>query len=94
MVDFANEPSEILVVFQIYFQTAELSEATDPNLILDLKTKLDAQNHYNEYEVVRVVRVLLDPNAKQSQLISALEPVAQRLMNTYKEARQKLRSAE
>ena len=94
VVDFANEPSEILEAFQTYFQTAELSEATDPNLILDLKTKLDAQNHYDEYEVDRVVKVLLDPNAKQSQLISALEPVAQRLMNTYKDARQKLRNAE
>lgn len=41
-----------------------------------------------------MVGVLLNPNAKQSQLISALEPVAQRLMNTYKEARQKLRNAE
>ena len=61
---------------------------------MDLKTKLDAQNHYDEYEIDRVVKVLLNPNAKQSQLISALEPVAQRLMNTYKEARQKLRNAE
>ena len=94
MVDFANESSEILEAFQTYYQTAQLSEATDPNLILDLKTKLDVQNHYDENEIDRVVGVLLNPNAKQSQLISALEPVAQRLMNTYKEARQKLRDAE
>ena len=94
VVDFANESSEILEAFQTYYQTAQLSEATDPNLILDLKTKLDVQNHYDENEIDRVVGVLLNPNAKQSQLISALEPVAQRLMNTYKEARQKLRDAE
>jgi type I restriction enzyme R subunit len=41
-----------------------------------------------------VVKVLLDPNAKQSQLIGALEPVAQRLMNAYKEARLAKRHAE
>ena len=94
VVDFANEPDEILASFKAYYETAELSEATDPHLILDLKAKLDAQGHYDEFEIERVVKVLLDPNAKQSQLIGALEPIAQRLMNAYKEARQAMRQAE
>jgi type I restriction enzyme R subunit len=94
VVDFANEPAEILASFKAYYETAELAEATDPHLILDLKAKLDAQGHYDEFEVDRVVKVLLDPNAKQSQLIGALEPVAQRLMNAYKEARLAKRHAE
>jgi type I restriction enzyme R subunit len=94
VVDFANEPDDILAAFKTYYETAELSEATDPNLILQLKAKLDAQNHYDEFEIERVVKVLLDPNAKQSQLIGALEPVAQRLMNSYKEARLAYRNAE
>jgi type I restriction enzyme R subunit len=93
-VDFANEPDDILAAFKIYYETAELAEATDPNLILQLKAKLDAQGHYDEFEVERVVKVLLDPSAKQSQLIGALEPVAQRLMNAYKEARLAYRNAE
>ena len=74
--------------------TAELAEATDPNLILELKAKLDAQNHYDDYEIDRVVKVLMDPNGKQSQLQSALEPVAQRLMTAFKEARSKFKTAE
>jgi type I restriction enzyme R subunit len=94
VVDFANEPNDILESFKAYYETAELAEATDPHLILDLKAKLDAQGHYDEFEVDRVVKVLLDPNAKQSQLIGALEPVAQRLMNAYKEARLAKRHAE
>ncbi len=94
VVDFANEPDEILASFKAYYETAELAEATDPNLIFDLKAKLDAQGHYDEFEVDRVVKVLLDHNAKQSQLIGALEPVAQRLMNAYKEARLAKRQAE
>jgi type I restriction enzyme R subunit len=94
VVDFANEPDEILASFKAYYETAELAEATDPHLILDLKAKLDAQGHYDEFEVDRVVKVLLDPNAKQSELIGALEPVAQRLMHTYKEARLAKRNAE
>ena len=42
VVDFVNEPDDILAAFKTYYATAELAVATDPNLILDLKTKLDA----------------------------------------------------
>ena len=94
VVDFANEPDDILASFKAYYETAELAEATDPQLILNLKAKLDSQGHYDEFEIDRVVKVLLDPNAKQSELIGALEPIAQRLMHAYKEARQAKRHAE
>jgi len=87
VVDFANEPDDILTAFKAYYETAELAEATDPNLILNLKAKLDCQNYYDDFEIDRVVKVVLDLNAKQSELIGALEPVAQRLMHAYKEAR-------
>ncbi|MCP9788042.1 type I restriction endonuclease subunit R [Cyanobium sp. Maggiore-St4-Cus] len=94
VVDFANEPNDILNAFKAYYQTAELAEATDPNLILSLKAKLDSQNHYDEFEVDRVVKVLLAPGSKQSELIGALEPIAQRLMHAFKEARLAKRNAE
>ena len=94
VVDFANEPDDILASFKAYYETAELAEATDPQLILNLKAKLDSQGHYDEFEIDRVVKVLLDPNGKQSELIGALEPIAQRLMHAYKEARLAKRNAE
>jgi type I restriction enzyme, R subunit len=98
VVDFVNEPDDILAAFKTYYATAELAEATDPNLILDLKTKLDAQGHYDEFEIERVVKVLLahihTGKAKQSQLIGALEPVAQRLMTLHQQARLAYRQAE
>ena len=94
VVDFANDPDDILAAFKTYYETAELAETTDPNLILKLKAKLDAQHHYDEFEIERVVTVLLDPNARQSQLIGALEPVAQRLMHAYRDARLAYRNAE
>jgi type I restriction enzyme R subunit len=94
VVDFVNEPADILAAFKTYYATAELAEATDPSLILDLKTKLDAQGHYDEFEIDRVVKVLLNEKARQSQLVGAIEPVAQRLMTLYKEARLAYRQAE
>ena len=97
VVDFVNEPDDILAAFKTYYATAELAEATDPNLILDLKTKLDSQGHYDEFEIERVVKVLLEASlsdkARQSQLMGAIEPVAQRLMTLHKEARLAYRQA-
>ena len=98
VVDFVNEPADILAAFKTYYATAELAEATDPNLILDLKTKLDAQGHYDDFEIDRVVKVLLDDartdRVRQSQLVGAIDPVAQRLMTLHKEARLAYRHAE
>ena len=98
VVDFVNDPNDILAAFKTYYATAELAEATDPNLILDLKTKLDAQGHYDEFEIDRVVTVLLDDRrsdkVRQSQLMAAIEPVAQRLMTLHQEARLAYRQAE
>jgi type I restriction enzyme R subunit len=98
VVDFVNEPDDILAAFKTYYATAELAVATDPNLILDLKTKLDAQGHYDEFEIDRVVKVLLDDSrsdkVRQSQLMAAIEPVAQRLMTLYTQARLAYRQAE
>jgi type I restriction enzyme R subunit len=98
VVDFVNEPGDILAAFKTYYATAELAVATDPNLILDLKTKLDAQGHYDEFEIERVVKVLLEDThsdkVRQKHLFGAIEPVAQRLMTLHKQARLAYRQAE
>ncbi len=94
VVDFVNEPAEILAAFKTYYQAAELAEATDPHLILDLKAKLDAQGHYDEFEIDRAAKVLMDPAAKQSEMNGAFLPVAQRLLHAYREARIAYRNAE
>ena len=90
VVDFVNEPSEILEAFKTFYETAELAGTTDPNLVFDLKAKLDAAGHYDEFEVDRVVKVELDPNSRQSDLAKALEPVADRLLRKFKAAQNAL----
>jgi type I restriction enzyme, R subunit len=92
-LDFVNDPDEILKAFQTYYETAELETTTDPNLVFDLRSKLDAAGHYDDYEVERVVKVELDPAAKQSDLIKAIEPVFDRLMKRYAAAREALATA-
>lgn len=87
VLDFVNEPDDVLEAFRTYYTTAALTTTTDPNLVFDLKAKLDAAGHYDEFEVERVVQVELNPHARQSDLAAALEPVADRLMKRYASAR-------
>ena len=87
VLDFVNEPGEILNAFKTYFTTAQLSDATDPNIILNLRTKLDALGYYDEHEIERVVKVVLDPKSKQKQLDAAMTPVADRLLKKFAAAK-------
>ncbi len=80
VLDFVNNTEEVLAAFKAYYTTAELSATTDPNLVFNLRAKLDAAGHYDEFEVNRVVEVELNPASKQSDLIKALEPVADRVI--------------
>ncbi|WP_166822582.1 type I restriction endonuclease subunit R [Thalassoroseus pseudoceratinae] len=88
ILDFVNEPDEILGAFKTYYTTAELSDATDPNIILDLRSKLDALGYYDEHEIERVVKVVLDPKSKQKQLEAAITPVADRLLKKFAAAKE------
>ncbi|MGN6127898.1 MAG: type I restriction endonuclease subunit R [Humibacter sp.] len=51
VLDFVNEPQEILDAFKDYYRKAELTALTDPNLIYDLVTKLDSSGIYTMAEV-------------------------------------------
>ena len=88
VLDFVNDPAEVLDAFRTYHATATLAGATDPNLVLDLRQKLDAAGYYDDFEVNRVVQVQLKPGATQGELYAAIAPVAERLMKRYKAAQQ------
>ena len=88
ILDFVNESAEILKAFKTYYDTAELEATTDPHLVFDLRAKLDASGHYDDFEVERVAKVETDPRGTQAQLSSAIAPVADRLLKRYKAAQQ------
>ena len=67
-----NDADDVLHAFKTYYETAELADTTDPNLVLDLRNKLDAAGHYDEFNVDRVVAVELKPNATQAELVGAV----------------------
>ena len=93
ILDFVNSSEEILKAFREYYETAELEDVTDPNLVYDLRAKLDGLGLYDNFEVDRVVAVEMNPKAKQGDLIAALEPVVDRLLTRYKDAKQRWQNA-
>ena len=93
VVDFVNDPAEILHAFRTYHTTAQLADVTDPNLVFDLKAKLDAAGHYDEHGVNRVVEASVRAGATQGELFAAIEPVADRLLRTYRTTRDSLLNA-
>ncbi|MEA9899088.1 type I restriction endonuclease subunit R [Xanthomonas campestris] len=94
VLDFVNDPAEILQAFKTYYKTAELASVTDPNTVYDLRAKLDAAGYYDSFEVDRVARVELDPAGLQRDLSAAIAPVADRLLKRYKASQQEKIEAE
>ncbi|MFN7812210.1 MAG: type I restriction endonuclease subunit R, partial [Planctomycetia bacterium] len=93
VLDFVNDTQEVLEAFKTYYDTAELATTTDPNLVFNLKAKLDGTGHYDDNEVDRVVRVEVNPSSKKADLIAAVTPVSQRLLGQFREAQEAWRAA-
>lgn len=84
ILDFVNDPQDVLAAFKAYYETAQLEACTDPHLVFDLRAKLDASGYYDNFEVERVAQVEMDPKGTQAQLSAAIAPVADRLLKRYK----------
>lgn len=88
ILDFVNDGEDILKAFQKYYETATLEDVTDPNLIYNLRAKLDATGFYDDSEVESVAAAELTPKPKQGDLVRAIEPIADRLVRQCKEAKE------
>ncbi|WP_380222741.1 type I restriction endonuclease subunit R [Insolitispirillum peregrinum] len=93
ILDFINEPKDILSAFRTYHATAELANVTDPNLVYDVRSKLDALGYYDDADIERVVAVEMAPRASQAKLAAAIAPVADRLLKRYKTLQAALQAA-
>lgn len=87
ILDFVNDENEILLEFQKYYETAQLSGVTDPNIIHDLQTKLDAVGIYTDSEVRGFVEAYLNPKAKQADIQAKIAPAVQRFRVRMEEAK-------
>ncbi|PCC97331.1 type I restriction endonuclease subunit R [Halopseudomonas pelagia] len=68
ILDFFNDPKDILDAFLPYYAKAELNDVTDPQILYDLQKKLDAEGIYYRSEVEAFALAFFDPKAPASKL--------------------------
>ncbi|WP_460154819.1 type I restriction endonuclease subunit R [Pseudomonas sp. S1_F04] len=83
ILDFFNEPQDILDAFLPYYTKAELSDVTDPQIIYDLQKKLDAEGIYYWQEVEAFAMAFFDPKAAASKLSYYCTPAKERFAKRY-----------
>jgi len=91
VLDFANEADEIKTAFEPYYETTLLSEATDPNLLYEIQTRLTAFPVYTETDVDAFAKVYFDAKATQDRLYAVLAPVVERFQGISEQERQDFR---
>ena len=94
VLDFVNDPEEILEEFKVYFQTAELSDVSDPNIVYDIMEKLAEVGIYQWFEVETFVTAYNSKHAKQDKLTNIMKAPVERFKLRYKEATTVLQSAQ
>src|SRR5206468_2694481 len=91
VLDFANETDEIKAAFEPYYETTLLAEATDPNLLYEIQTRLGGFPVYTQLEVAGFAKVYFDAKATQDQLYAVLAPVVERFPALSQEEQQDFR---
>jgi hypothetical protein len=91
VLDFANESDEIKAAFEPYYETTLLSEATDPNLLYEIQTRLAAFPVYAEADVTGFAKVYFDPKATQDRLYAVLAPTVEQFQVLSQEEKQDFR---
>lgn len=86
VLDFFNEPDDILSAFQPYYQTAELADVSDPNLIFTLHDKLRAAGIFTWQEVEQFCAAFYVKNKSSAAIANICKPAVQRWQQRYKSA--------
>lgn len=86
VLDFFNEPQDILDAFQPYYQTAELADVSNPDQIYDLFEKLKAARIFLWNEVEQFVEAFYSKNKSNAALANICKPALQRWQQRYSAA--------
>ncbi len=85
VLDFVNEPNDILEAFEPYFRDARLADVTDPNLVHDIANKLDHSGIYDQSEVEAVAKAFVEKRGN-NKLSASLAQAKDRFWKKYEAA--------
>jgi type I restriction enzyme R subunit len=86
VLDFFNDPDDILKAFQPYYQTAELMDVSNPDLVFDLNEKLKAARIFNWQEVEQFCDAYFVKSKTNAALANICKPAVERWQKRYKSA--------
>jgi len=84
VLDFFNDPQDILDSFQPYFQTAELTDVSAPDLVFDLFDKLRAEGIFTWQEVEQFAVAFFARNKSSAAISNICKPAVERWQGRYK----------
>ncbi len=86
VLDFFNEPEDILESFQPYYQTAELADVSDPDLIFDLFDKLRSAGIFTWQEVEQFCDAFFVKSKSNAAIANICKPAVERWQLRYRSA--------
>ncbi|MEI8706131.1 DUF1016 N-terminal domain-containing protein [Pseudoalteromonas sp. B62] len=86
VLDFFNAPEDILEAFQPYYQTAELADVTDPQIVFDLFEKLRASGIFLWSEVEQFCAAFFTKNKSNAAISNIIHPAKERWQKRYASA--------
>lgn len=86
ILDFVNDPDEVLGSFLKYHKTAKLSGVSDPNQVHELFNKLAAEGIYLWSEVEQFATVFFNKKKGDQALTSICKPARDRWQARYRQA--------
>jgi type I restriction enzyme R subunit len=78
IIDFANEAEEILDAFKAFYRDAKVSDVQDPNIVYDIKQRLDGMHIYETREVEAFGEAVVDKNVTHQKLYTLTQPATDR----------------
>lgn len=90
VVDFFNDPDDVLKAFQEYYETASLLDVSDPNLIWDLYEKLRAADIFYWTEVVQFSEAFFLKGKSHAAISNICKPAVERWQTKYADAADQL----
>lgn len=86
VLDFYNEPQDILDAFQPYYQTAELADVTNPDVVFELYEKLRTSGIFLWNEVEQFCEAFFTKNKSNAAISNICKPAVDRWQKRYSSA--------
>ena len=96
VLDFVNEPEEILAAFQPYYEQTLIGERAEPSQLYEIQAKLDGHQVYHKSEVEEFCKIFYKPKQNQTpadhaRMNACIDPAVSRFSQLSEDEREEFR---